>query len=127
MRKKSIIIAVIIFIIHQILDFGYRPYAYENNLFDFYLADSFTNFTAVIGLSALMVWKDSKKLYEDKITEQFIYIIPTLGMVAYEAIQLLMPNMVFSFSDIVYSLLGGFVAYIIKRFYYDKVKEEVAV
>jgi hypothetical protein len=120
MQKKALLVLIMTTIVHLILQFIYRPYIYDRYLFDFNFAYSFPNLTAVIGISAIMVLIDSKQLYQNKRMQSLILIIPTLGVLLYEVVQLFIPWLTFSVMDIVYTLVGGLLNVFVKKFVYDR-------
>ena len=84
----------------------YRPFAYQNDLADFGFADSAPSFFYVIGFSQLLLLKKTRYPWS-------IILAVTLGSVAYELIQ--SGHSAPDQPDIIASVLGGTVSYLITR------------
>jgi hypothetical protein len=112
-------VAVIAAGVHVTLDLLYRPWAWKHKIFDLGLADSFTNFTSVIGLSAVMVLIERQKLWADPWQAWLVVAVPVVAMIAYEFLQPLLPWGTFQVSDLIYTLMGGLAVVLIKRWVYD--------
>lgn len=115
----ALIVALVTAAIHIGLDVLYRPWAWRNQVSDFGVADSFTNFTAVIGLSAIMVLSERRRLWADPWLAWLVVFSPVVAMVAYEFLQPLLSWGTFAISDLVATLLGGVVVVLIKLRVYD--------
>jgi hypothetical protein len=117
---SALAVAVATTAVHLGLDLAYRPWAWTNQVVDLGLADSFTNLTSVVGLSAVMVMVERKKLWEDTLAETRVVGAPVVGMIGYELIQSVMPTQTFDVADIGWTLAGGAAAWVIKRGVYDR-------
>jgi hypothetical protein len=120
MKSKSVIVIIMTLLIHVLLDAFYRPFIYEMGIFDFYFANSFSNLTSVILISAIMVFTDAKLLYGNKFTESLIIVCPVLAMVGYEFIQPWIAWTTFDPMDIIYSFIGGIVIVLLKKYVYNR-------
>lgn len=105
---------VSVIIIHLALDILYRPMAYFQNLSDFGLKDSFTQITAVIGISLLIVVFEKDELTTGRMGLFFLTIVPVLAMLSYEFIQMLIPPLRFDAQDLIFTLAGGVFAWFIQ-------------
>ena len=106
-KIRSLIILVTVILIHLALDILYRPMAFSQNLNDFGLKDSFTQITAVIGISLIIVLVEKEKVTIGRSGQIFLTIVPVVAMLGYEFIQLLIPTQSFDNQDIIFTLLGG--------------------
>lgn len=79
-RIRSVIVLVSVILIHLSLDVLYRPMAYSRNLSDFGLKDSFTQITAVIGISLLIVVFEKDKLRTGRMGQIFLILVPVVAM-----------------------------------------------
>ena len=108
-------------IVHLMLDFIYRPWALDHGPSDFGLASSFTQATAVVGISAVMVLVERTGFWRDKAHEALLAIAPTLAMLGYECIQPWLPWGTFDPMDLIWTIGGGVLAWGIKLVVYDPV------
>lgn len=103
-----------LFFIFLILTFSmstiYRDYIYGNNTNDCGLADIFPNIGAVITASFLFM---SKAQYESKLIVIFGSVI---GFIIYECIQIILPISTFDWKDIIGTIIGGIITYLIFKF-----------
>ena len=113
-RIRSVIVLVLVILIHLALDVLYRPMAYSRNLSDFGLKDSFTQITAVIGISMLIVVFENEKITAGKMGKIFLTVVPVVAMLGYEFIQLLIPSLSFDIQDLIFTLVGGLCAWFIQ-------------
>lgn len=108
MNKKNLfhglfgLFAVIIGFISKVF---YRPYAYQNELRDYGLADFSPSLFYVIGFSQLLLLKPAKHPW-------LFIIVVTLGSVGYEMMQG-RANGNLDINDIVASVIGGFISLIL--------------
>jgi len=105
--------------VDHVLDQVYRPWAWFIGARDVHLADSFTNATSVVVISALMVVVEGVALIHDRSSAWSIVVAPVTGMIAYECIQPLLPFGTFDVWDIVWTVVGGVVALLVKCLVYD--------
>ena len=104
------LILIPVIVIHLALDILYRPLAYRHSFQDFGFRDSFTQITAVIGISLLMVILEREDAWDGRVGRLFLIIIPVIAMVVYEFIQLSISTLRFDPQDLLYTLIGGIVA-----------------
>jgi glycopeptide antibiotics resistance protein len=116
---SALVVALVTAAVHIGLDAFYRPWAWANEISDFGVANSFTNLTAVIGLSAVMVLWERRRLWVDPWQSWLVVVAPIVAMVAYEFLQLFLPMGTFSATDLIYSLVGGLAVVPIKRRVYN--------
>jgi hypothetical protein len=113
-KIRALIALVSVICIHLALDVLYRPMAYYRNLIDFGLKDSFTQITAVIGISLLIVLFEKDKLTTGRMGQIFLTLVPVVAMLSYEFIQLLIPPLRFDVQDLIFTLVGGILAWFIQ-------------
>jgi len=113
-KVRAIILLVLVVLIHLMLDLIYRPMAYSLGLSDFGLKDSFTQITAVMGISLLMVVFEKEKITTGKMGKAFLTGVPVIAMLIYEFIQLLTSSLRFDIQDLVFTLVGGVFVWIIQ-------------
>lgn len=114
-KIRAIFTLVLVLIIHLIFDVLYRPMAYSTNLSDLGLKDSFTQVTAVLGISLLIVIVEKEKTTTTRSGNFFLAIVPVIAMITYEFIQILIPSLRFDFQDLFFTLGGGIFAWLIQR------------
>lgn len=85
-KVRAIFVLVLLIIIHLTLDGLFRPMAYSQNLDDFGLKDSFTQFTAVIGISLLILLFEQDKITTDQMGKIFLTLVQVVAMLFYELI-----------------------------------------
>jgi hypothetical protein len=84
--------------------------------YDFYFSESFTQITAILGLSMVMVMVESRKPAFANLGPLFFTIVPTLAMIAYELMQLSIPFATFDPVDLIYCFIAAFLNYfVVKR------------
>jgi hypothetical protein len=115
----ALAVAVITAGVHVALDLVYRPWAWRKQFADLSFADSFTNFTSVIGLSAVMVLVERRKMWTDPWQAWLVVVAPVVAMIAYEFLQPLLPWGTFQVSDLVWTAIGGLAVVLLKRWVYD--------
>lgn len=113
-KVRAIILLVLVVLIHLMLDFIYRPMAYSLGLNDFGLKDSFTQITAVMGISLLMVVFEKEKITTGKMGKVFLTVVPVIAMLIYEFIQPLTSSLRFDIRDLGFTLVGGVIVWIIQ-------------
>ncbi len=106
-KKKAILILIPLILTHIVIDTSYRPLAYINSFNDLGFKDSFTQITAVIGISLLMIIFEKKDTWNGKIGKIFLTVIPIIAMIFYEIIQIFTDSLTFDLQDIIYTLIGG--------------------
>ena len=90
----------------------YRNYIYSRNIYDYGLADMHTNIGAV--LSASFLFMGYKKYYSCH-EETRIIIECVLGFIIYEFIQLTPLIGQFDIKDIIGTLIGGTITFVIHK------------
>lgn len=103
---------------HLLLETLYRPWAWRRGIADFHFADSFTNATAVVGLSSVMVLLD-RGLWADRASESLIILAPLIGVIGYEFLQPFLPWGTLDPWDIAWSFAGAAIAATLKRWIYN--------
>jgi hypothetical protein len=112
-KLKVLITLIITIIVHLALDNIYRPAAYSQALYDFGIKDSFTQITAVVGISLLMVLFENEETWHGKTGRLVLIIVPVVAMLMYECIQPWLSVATFDVQDLLFTLIGGvFVAMI---------------
>lgn len=106
-KKKALFILIPLIVTHILLDIYYRPLAYINSFNDLGLKDSFTQITAIIGISLLMIIFEKEDTWYGKTGKIFLIIIPMIAMIIYEIIQIFIKRQTFDLQDIIYTLIGG--------------------
>lgn len=105
-RRRALISLPIIVAIHLWLDLVYRSWVAEAAWNDWGLASSFTQITAILGISCLMVLREFRSSAQQTPPQAFFIIVPTLAMMAYEILQIWLPT-TFDIQDLIYCLVGG--------------------
>jgi len=123
-RARAAAVAGIVLLAHLALDIVYRPWAFERQPIDLGLAGSFTQVTAVVGVSALMVLLESRALWRDRLNESLVVVAPTAGMLGYEVLQRWLPWTTFDPADLAWTVVGAVVAWAVKRAVYDPVMRQ---
>lgn len=90
----------------------YRNYIYTNNINDYGLADIYPNIRAVIIASFLFMAK--AKYIEDK-EEVTIILSVVLGFILYEFVQIKIPISTFDWKDIIGTIIGGIITFVIYK------------
>ena len=120
-RIRAALVGGTVVPLHLALDLVYRPWALERQPIDLGLAGSFTQVTAVVGVSALMVLLESRALWRDRLNESLVVVAPTVGMLGYEMLQRWLPWATFDEADLAWTLVGAVAAWVVKRAVYDPV------
>lgn len=115
MNKMKRRIPFIILLLGVLL-FGYfwevsiRPHLLKNNISSFYLLESFPNFLSIVilSLAAMALFAPKGNLDILKLTSSL-----TCGVILYEIYQMMMPERVFDYKDIIASILGFVFSYLI--------------
>ena len=116
---SALVVVVSTFVIHVVLDTVYRPWAWSVRCADAHLADSFTNITSDMGLSALMVLFEGRRWWSSQISSWLTVLVPVLSMVIYELVQTVLPWGRFDLWDVAWTVAGGGIALIVKRLVFD--------
>ena len=98
--------AVFWFIVTESARFIYRPYIYENNIYDYGIADSIGNSGGIIVQIFFML-----SVFNSKGKKVFrVMVFLTLGYILYEIVQPYLPKGVFDWLDIYGTMAGGLIA-----------------
>ena len=112
MKKRNLLIVLLVMLIfiNEVLYYIYRPFIYSNNIFDYGIADSFSNFIAVlINVVISMIFYEKIKVP----LEIAIFSI-SLGFIIYEILQgFIFTYGTFDIKDIIATLLGGIASYLL--------------
>jgi len=110
-RRTAFIVIFIIVLAFTLYEELYlRKYLFKNHIRPQFIAGSLPNFiAALIFCFGLTIFK-SPAQQKDILKITFGVVA---GLVLYEFVQLFMPNMVFDVKDILASVLGGMVSYIV--------------
>jgi VanZ family protein len=89
---------------------GIRPHLLKNSISSFYLLESFPNFLSIVILSfgAMALFAPKEDIAILKLTLSL-----TCGVILYEIYQMMMPERVFDYKDIIASILGFVFSYLI--------------
>jgi hypothetical protein len=106
-RLKYFIIFMILFIIYILGLHVYRPYIYSNGIFDYYLADTFTNIVAVPGLCFffLIIAPKNKRFTSKAIIIKFFFSVITLELMN------LPFEHGFDYKDVIATIIGALITY----------------
>ena len=114
--RKPITVLISVILVHILLDQVYRPWQPMFGFYDFYFSESFTQITAILGLSMVMVMVESRKPAFANLGPLFFTIVPTFAMIAYELMQLWIPFATFDPVDLIYCFIAAFLNYfVVKR------------
>ena len=100
----------------------YRPYIYSHDIFDYWIADTIGNFT---GTMAIIFFEMALINPKHKLVRWLTAFI-TLGLIGYEFFQLLSPKSIFDWRDIVATLIGGLISWIMLELLFIKFKENTS-
>jgi hypothetical protein len=100
---------IISYLITETGRFVYRPWAYENEINDFGLADSIGNLGGIVVqiFFALSILNPPKK------KGPRIIGFMVIGYILYEVLQPVLPRGVFDWKDVSGTLVGGLIAFIL--------------
>jgi hypothetical protein len=117
LRIKAGLVAITAAVVHLLADKFYRPAIYANDSFDFGLADGFTQITAIVGISSVIIfWESSPRSsnpFSPKSLAGFAVIVAPFSMLVYECLQLWYPFAVFDTRDLGYCLIGGILNFFV--------------
>lgn len=92
--------------LYSLLFLFYRPYIYENGIYDFYFADTFTNILGVPIAACLGMALTQKLVYK----EIYYSMAVCLGLICYEVI-----GLTFDYKDIIATFIGVLLSYAINK------------
>lgn len=108
MKKTYLLVSVILFVSGGILSHTYRAYIYNNNIFDFHLADTIGNLVAVPSAACLCIALSKKEIKLQNLVLQI-----ALAFCIYECFGLVKLHGVFDWYDIIATIISGVVTYIV--------------
>jgi len=98
----------------------YRPYIYDNDIFDYWIADTIGNLTGTITI----VFFDFTIVNPTHKAGRIFLAIITLGLIVYEFAQYFSPRSVLDWKDMLATLIGGFISLGIYELLSYRYKEE---
>ncbi|MDE5420191.1 hypothetical protein L3049_19545 [Labilibaculum sp. DW002] len=107
-RLKYLIIFLIPFGIYVLGLQVYRPYIYSNGIFDYYLADTFTNIVAVPGLCFFFLIINP---INKRFTSKVIIVKFFCSVIVLELLNLPFENG-FDYKDIIATIIGALLTYV---------------
>lgn len=115
-KQRKIFLSITLFwvIVITLKDYVYRPYVYENNIWDMHIADSSSSFFSVIVGVFFAYSIERKQLF----THLGIVLLSELAFLFYEVVM----SYRFDYYDIWATLLGGYPAYLLSGFVLNKMK-----
>jgi hypothetical protein len=107
-RLKWGLTLLAVIVLHLSLDIFYRPWIFGNGINDYGFAASFTQCTAIFGITCIMLLVEYRpsSVAKPPMPFAFFVFIPVLAMTLYEFLQILLPA-TFDWMDLVYCLIGG--------------------
>ncbi|TXK73899.1 hypothetical protein [Mesonia sp. HuA40] len=112
-KKKYLIICVFTITLGVVLTVFYRPYIYNNNIYDFGFADVIGSLVSVIGFCTF-IW--TNKDYSSKIKNSHILIATFIYAILWEALGYFGLYGTFDQKDILASIFSGFLTFVIKTY-----------
>ena len=106
MRKKMLCASILIVLMYFVIGKTYRPYIYSHNIFDFHIADSFSDFLAVPASCLFCCAIRSNVYYR---IEQLV-LLSVMTFVGYEYI-----GLTFDYYDMIAAVISGIPTAIIMR------------
>ena len=105
-RIKMFSVCMSLLIICMVIQKTYRPYIYANGLYDFHVADSFTNFFAVPVYILFFLSINGSSKY----SINAIVIADVIGLILYEFI-----GLTFDYYDMLAAVISGIITTIVMR------------
>lgn len=102
MKKITLKIGLVAFLLTELARSFYRPYIYHNHIFDFYIADTIGNSLGTVTIIFIILTISGKG---SKMDWKLIMLL-TAGLVGYEMFNLI-DNHPFDFLDVVATILFG--------------------
>ena len=106
-RMGCFLLSVLFVLCAALMNLLYRPYIYENNIFDFHIADSNSNFFAVP--AAICFWLSIGKFTVSRLMYSPLYV--SVGFVLYEFI-----GLTYDVYDILATIISGCICFVVIRF-----------
>lgn len=111
-RMTHLIIGCLFIIIMLLFRAYYRPWIYANDLFDFYLADTYTNLFG----ECVVFFIIASLLSPDKMYNPIKLLLhSSCGLIIYELLGLIIEGGLCDYKDIIATCIGGLLSYIINR------------
>ena len=107
--KKRIFFFVVFILMFIITEVGrkiYRLYIYENDIFDFWIADTIGNFTGTMAI----IFFDFAIINPAYKAGRIVLIFITFGLIVYEFAQYFSPRSVLDWRDIVATMIAGLIS-----------------
>ena len=106
-RIGFLLLSVLFVLCAALMNLLYRPYIYQNNIFDFHIADSNSNFFAVP--AAICFWFSIAKSTVSRLMYSPLYF--SVGFVLYEFI-----GLTYDVYDILATIISGCICFMVIRF-----------
>jgi hypothetical protein len=119
-RISFFLVFVWMFIVTEIGRKIYRPYIYDNDIFDYWIADTIGNLTGTI---TIVFFNFTIVNPTHKAGRIFLAII-TIGLIVYEFAQYFSPRSVLDWKDMIATLIGGLISLGIYELLSYRYKEE---
>ncbi len=119
LRVMYFIVFLLSFAITEIGRSFYRPYIYSNNIQDFGIADSIGNLGGIV----VQIFFGLTILNPNREKGIRIIVFFVLGYILYEIIQPYLPKGVFDWKDIIGTIIGGMVGFLIFSTLHRSVKK----
>ena len=103
-RAGFLLLAVLFVLCAALMNLWYRPYIYENNIFDFHVADSNSNFWAVPAV--ICFWLSVSKSTVSHLKYAPLYV--SLGFVLYEFM-----GLTYDVYDLIATLISGCICFVV--------------
>ena len=103
-RIGFLLLSVLFVLSAALMNLLYRPYIYENNIFDFHIADSNSNLFAVP--AAICFWLSIEKSTVSRLMYSPLYV--SAGFVLYEFI-----GLTYDVYDILATIISGCICFIV--------------
>ena len=114
LRLIHFIVSILFIIVMIIFQKYYRPWIYSNHIFDFYLADTFTNLFGE-GICFFFI---SSLFAPQYISKPIPLLLQTsAALILYELAGLIFEKGLCDYKDIIATVIGALFAYLINRFF----------
>jgi hypothetical protein len=120
-RISFFLIFVFLFVFTEIGRRVYRPYVYDNYIFDFWIADTIGNLTGTIAI----VFFDFAIVNPTHKAGRIFLAVITSGLIFYEFVQYFSPRSVLDWRDIIATLIGGGISLGIYELLCRRHKEDI--
>ena len=109
------------FVITEIGRRIYRPYIYQNDIFDFWIADTIGNLTGTI----TTIFFELAIINPTPAVGRKLMAFITLGLIGYEFVQYFSPRSVLDWRDMIATLIGGAISWGIYELLNHRYREEI--